>query len=162
MNASTAATFHKHEELFSILATVIQTVVSPRLPAINTEQVSFAEYSKLQPSVTSAQVGILLRCNTMNMFSFKLTDGSTAKAATCMFLESHFRFHEPFARLIMEPFAEKPIDNLASTSFCTKLVRGEWRRVWGCVTQINSNSNSIRHGRETAETVTVQKLQSHR
>ena len=62
---------------------------------------------------------------------------------------------ELFARLTMEPFAEKPIDNLASTSLCTEPVRGEWRRVWGCVTQFNS----IRHGRETAETITVEKLQ---
>ena len=44
----------------------------------------------------------------------------------------------------MEPFAEKPIDHLASTSICTELVRGEWRYVWGALHKFNS----IRHGRE--------------
>ena len=69
---------------------------------------------------------------------------------------SHFRFHELLARLTMEPFAEKPIDNLASTSFCTELARGEWMRVWGCVSY---KFNSIRHSQETAETAMVEKLQ---
>ena len=74
---------------------------------------------------------------------------------TCVELHSHFRFRQLFARLTMEPFAEKPIDNVASTSFCTELVRGEWRRVWGASYKFNSN----RHGRETAETAKVEKLQ---
>ena len=112
--------------------------------------------------ITSAQVDTLFRCNTMNIFSFELTDQSTLKAATCMFLDvdlrsrellvssciiSHFRFDELFTRLTMEPFAEKPVNDLASISFCTYRVRGEQRHVWRCVTQFNS----IRHGRETAE-----------
>ena len=37
---------------------------------------------------------------------------------SCVKLHSHFCFDELFTRLTMEPFAEKPIDNLASISFC--------------------------------------------
>ena len=59
---------------------------------------------------------------------------------------------ELFARLTTEPFAEKPID-LASTSLCTKPVRGEWSHVWGCVIQFNLSW--LRNCR----TVTVEKLQ---
>ena len=40
-------------------------------------------------------------------------------------LHSHFRFDQLFTRLTMEPFAEKPIDNLTSISFCTYRVRSE-------------------------------------
>ena len=57
---------------------------------------------------------------------------------------SHFRFDKLFTKLTMEPFAEKPIDNLASTSFCTYRVRG----VSGGA---SLKFNAIRHGRETAE-----------
>ena len=61
-------------------------------------------------------------------------------------------------RLTMEPFPEKPIINVASTSICTYRVRGEWRRVWGCVTQIQCNSSLSRNcrnhpSRETAQIV---------
>ena len=44
----------------------------------------------------------------------------------------------------MEHFAEKPVDNLASISFCTYRVRG----VSGGA---SDKFNAIRHGRETAE-----------
>ena len=79
-------------------------------------------------------------------------------------LHSHCRFDELFTRLTMEPFAEKLIDNVASISFCTYRVRGEWRRVWECVTQIQCNSSRSRNWRnrespEAAKIVTVEKLQ---
>ena len=61
---------------------------------------------------------------------------------------------ELFARLTMEPFAEKPIDNLASTSLCTEPVRGEWRRVLGCVTQFNS----IRHGQKPSRSEVIKSM----
>ena len=99
----------------------------------------------------SAQVKTLLRCNSMNIFSFELTDGSTLKAfdragkllmSSCIasFVLSFFFL----SRLTVEPFAEKPIHNLASISFCTYRVRG----VSGGASQ---KFNAIRHGRETAE-----------
>ena len=53
----------------------------------------------------------------------------------------------------MEPFAEKPIDNLASTCI-------EFNRANGGVSGGASHKfNSIRHGRETAGTAMVEKLQ---
>ena len=54
----------------------------------------------------------------------------------------------------MEPFAENPIDNLASTSFCTELEANG-----GVSGDVSHKFNSIRHGPEAAETVTVEKLQ---
>ena len=48
------------------------------------------------------------------------------------------------SRLTLEPFAEKPIDNQASSSFCTELEAN--RDLSG-----GGSHNSIRHGRETAE-----------
>ena len=94
------------------------TVVSPQFLAINTEQI-FPEYFKLQchfiylcfqvltlhvytmhfsstsdPSIMSPQVDALLHCNTMNIFSFELTDQSRLKAATYMFLDVDLRSRE--------------------------------------------------------------------
>ena len=121
--------------------------------------------------ITSAQVNALLRYNPMNIFSFGLTDGSTLKAATCIprcivyrpsierttcvELHSHFRFDELFTRLTMEPFAEKPIDSLTSISF----VRTELKANRGVSGGVSHKFNAIRHDRETAEIVTVEKLQ---
>ena len=65
-------------------------------------------------------------------------------------LHSHCRFDELFIRLTMGPFAENPIDHVASISFCTYLVRGEWRRVRG-----------VRHT-NSMQFVTVEKLQKSR
>ena len=96
--------------------------------------------------ITSAQVNALLRCNSINIFSFELTDGNT-REILCRTAYGHFRFDELFTRLTMEPFAEKSIDSLASILFCTYRVRGEWRRVWGCVTQIQCNSSRSRNCR---------------
>ena len=42
--------------------------------------------------ITSAQVNALLRYNSMNIFSSELTDGSTLKAATCVFLDVDLRY----------------------------------------------------------------------
>ena len=49
---------------------------------------------------------------------------------TCVKLHSHFRFDQLSTRLTLELFAEKPIHNLASISFCTYRVRGKQRRTW--------------------------------
>ena len=76
----------------------------------------------------------------------------------------HFCFDELSTRLTMEPFAEKPIDNLASVSFSTELSQ---RRIEACLgvrhtIQFNSSPSRNcrnREGRETAEIVTVEKLQ---
>ena len=46
------------------------------------------------PSIASEQVDTLLRCNMKNIFSFELTDGSTLKAVTCMFLDVDLRSRE--------------------------------------------------------------------
>ena len=40
-------------------------------------------------------------------------------------------------RLTMEPFAEKPTDNLLGLYFILYQVRGEQSCVWGCLTQFN-------------------------
>ena len=67
-----------------------------------------------------------------------------------MELHSHFRFDE-LARLTTEPFAEKPIDNLASISFCTCLgVRHTVQFNWS-----GSRKCRNRQGRESADIVTV-------
>ena len=84
----------------------------------------------------------------MNILSFQLTDGSTLKAASSIFLDVDLQSRmSSHTRLTMEPFPEKLIDNLASTSICTYRVRGEWRRVWG-----------LRHT-NSMQFVTVEKLQ---
>ena len=57
----------------------------------------------------------------------------------------------------MEPFAEKPIYNVASISFCISTYRvGANRGVSGGASH---KFSAIRHGRETAEIAKVQKLQ---
>ena len=55
----------------------------------------------------------------------------------------------------MEPFAEKPIDNVASISF--RMFRAEANG--GMSGGASHKFNAIRHSRETAEIVKVQKLQ---
>ena len=59
----------------------------------------------------------------------------------------------------MEPFAEKPIDNLASISFCTYRVRDELEANRGVSGSASQEFSAIRHSRETAEIEKVQKLQ---
>ena len=56
----------------------------------------------------------------------------------------------------MEPFPEKPIDNVASTSICTR--RTELEANGGVSGGASHKFNAIRHGRETAEITKVEKL----
>ena len=79
---------------------------------------------------------------------------------TCPSCKAIFRFDELFIRLTMEPFVEKPIDNLASISFCTYRVRGECRRVWGCVTQIQLSSSRSRNCRNRPSIIVCNALTS--
>ena len=55
----------------------------------------------------------------------------------------------------MEPFPEKPIDNVASTSIC---VRTELEANGGVSGGASNKFNAICHGRETAEITKVEKL----
>ena len=55
----------------------------------------------------------------------------------------------------MEPFVEKPIDDVASISFCTYRVEANGGVSGGA----SHKFNAIRHSQETAEIAEVQKLQ---
>ena len=102
----------------------------------------------------SAQVKAFLRCNSLNIFSFELTDGSTLKAFNqarelLKFVSSCIAIFvlSFFTRLTVEPFAEKPIDNLPLFHF----VRTELEATRFVSGGLSHKFNAIRHGRETAE-----------
>ena len=92
----------------------------------------------------------------MNLFSFQLTDGSTLKGASTIFLNVDLRSRmSSHTRLTMKPFPEKPIDKVASTSIC---VRTELEVNGDMSGGASHKFNAICHGRETAEITEVKKL----
>ena len=92
----------------------------------------------------------------MNIFSFQLTDGSTLKAASSIFLDVDLRSRMlRHTRLTMEPFQKS--QQIMWLLF--QFVPTELEVNGGVSGGASHKFNAIRHGRETTEITKVEKLQ---